>query len=446
MSELWPQLARDCGLDLVTIATLAEMDERAFAATLVAGAGQDDQVEELLNGLSSKRDIAVVSASTDHRVALDMLRAGASEYFALPDDLELLRTWMRERAVRFTERESRDGFVAAQHAKYDFREILGASGALQAALTRAARIIPHADVTVLLTGETGTGKELVARAIHYNGPRRDAPFVDINCAAIPEQLLESELFGHEKGSFTGATATKPGLFEVAHRGTLFLDEIAHLALPLQGKLLRALEERQIRRVGGTRTLDVNVRVIAATHVNLQDAVRDGRFREDLYYRVNVVPIELPPLRVRQGDIALLAEHFLHAFARQYGVPAKSLARKAMEMLLEHSWPGNVRELRNAMERALLLAPGAAIDAQDLQLHGTARESSLGSTTLVFPASADALLRSAARAMVYLSGGNKSRAARRLDISRARLLRLLDAAQSDLADSSSDADDLPSEDP
>ena len=206
-------------------------------------------MEEHLNALSSKRDIAVVSASTDHRVALEMLRAGASEYFALPDDLELLRAWTSDRAIRFTERASRDGFVAAQHAKYDFREILGRSGALQAALARAARIIPHTDVTVLLTGETGTGKELVARAIHYNGPRRDAPFVDINCAAIPEQLLESELFGHEKGSFTGATATKPGLFEVAHRGTLFLDEIAHLALPLQGKLLRALEERQIRRVG-----------------------------------------------------------------------------------------------------------------------------------------------------------------------------------------------------
>ena len=445
MSELWPQLARDCGLELVTIATLAAADDRAFAATIVACAGHDDQVEEHLNALSSKRDIAVVSASTDHRVALEMLRAGASEYFALPDDLELLRAWTSDRAIRFTERASRDGFVAAQHAKYDFREILGRSGALQAALARAARIIPHTDVTVLLTGETGTGKELVARAIHYNGPRRDAPFVDINCAAIPEQLLESELFGHEKGSFTGATATKPGLFEVAHRGTLFLDEIAHLALPLQGKLLRALEERQIRRVGGTRMLDVNVRVIAATHVNLQDAVREGHFREDLFYRVNVVPIELPPLRVRQGDIALLAAHFLAAFARQYGVPAKSLTRAAMEVLLEHSWPGNVRELRNAMERALLLAPGDAIDAPDLQLHGTQRNTAHGGGTLAFPDTADALLRSAARAMLELSGGNKSRAARRLDISRTRLLRLLDSAQPDFADSSSDADDLPFED-
>ena len=192
-------------------------------------------------------------------------------------------------------------------------------------------------------------------------------------------------------------------------------------------------------------LDVNVRVIAATHVNLQDAVREGHFREDLFYRVNVVPIELPPLRVRQGDIALLAAHFLAAFARQYGVPAKSLTRAGMELLLEHSWPGNVRELRNAMERALLLAPGDAIDAPDLQLHGTQRNTAHGGGTLAFPDTADALLRSAARAMLELSGGNKSRAARRLDISRTRLLRLLDSAQPDFADSSSDADDLPFED-
>ena len=248
------------------------------------------------------------------------------------------------------------------------------------------------------------------------------------------------MFGHEKGAFTGASGAKPGLFEVANRGTLFLDEIAQLALPLQGKLLRALETREVRRLGGTRTVRVDVRILAATHVDLAAAVREGQFREDLYYRLNVVPIELPPLRARRGDIRLLAEHFLGAFATHYHVAPKTLSRNAVELLRDYSWPGNVRELRNAMERALLLGSATTLHAADIVLlPAPAVVPTPYPGGLTFPATADGLLRSAARTMVELYHGNKTAAARRLDISRTRLLRLLDVPPADVDDHAASPD-------
>jgi DNA-binding NtrC family response regulator len=430
LSSVWSRLAEDCELELQLLDSPAEFGRTGQAVRIIAAAGEEERIETLLREAAPAADnIAVVGTVPDHRLASALVRAGAVDYFALPGDYDLLRSWARESAARAESRTRRSGFAEAQNAKYDFTEIFGTSASLLAALDRASRVIPHGDVTVLLTGETGTGKELVARAIHYNGPRKEAPFVDINCAAIPDQLLESELFGHEKGSFTGATATKPGLFEVAQRGTLFLDEIAHLALPLQGKLLRALEERQVRRVGGTRSLDVDVRVIAATHVDLAAAVRNGEFREDLYYRLNVVPIELPPLRERRADICPLAEHFLAAFARQYRLPRPTISRDASAALVAYDWPGNVRELRNAMERALLLSSTTILRATDIVLNPPARSRARGET-LPFPATAHELLRAAARRMVELSAGNKSEAARRFGISRARLLRLLNTTLDD----------------
>jgi len=288
----------------------------------------------------------------------------------------------------------------------------------------------------LLTGETGTGKELVARAIHYNGPRRGAPFVDINCAAIPEHLLESELFGHEKGAFTGATVTKPGLFELANGGTLFLDEVGHLPLVLQGKLLRALEERTIRRVGGTRAMGIDVRVIAATHVELAAAVARREFREDLFHRLNVVPIELPALRARREDIPLLAHHFLARFAGAYGLPVPLLSTEAERSLARREWSGNIRELRNLMERTLLLTPKRTLDASDFAEPAAVRADE---RDIPFPATMAAMTRAAARAMLVYCDGNKSEAARRLNISRPRLQRLLDATSDDNADLNDDAE-------
>jgi DNA-binding NtrC family response regulator len=290
-------------------------------------------------------------------------------------------------------------------------------------------VIPHGNATVLLTGETGTGKELFARAVHYNGPRRAAPFVDVNCAAIPDQLLESELFGHEKGAFTDAASAKPGLFEVANGGTLFLDEVGHLPLALQGKLLRALQERTARRVGGTRALAFDVRVVAATHVDLGAAVRQRTFREDLYYRLNVVPVHLPPLRERREDVVPLARHFLAALAAEYGLPAPTLGPGAERALLLRRWPGNVRELRNAVERALLLAGAPVLDAADFA-DDHAAPAAGGAGGLPFPATVREIVHAATAAMLELCDGNKSEAARRLGVSRSRLARLLDGTDAE----------------
>jgi transcriptional regulator with PAS, ATPase and Fis domain len=280
-------------------------------------------------------------------------------------------------------------------------------------------------VTVLITGETGTGKELLARAIHYEGPRAAAPFVEINCAAIPASLLESELFGHEKGAFTGAIASKPGLFELAHGGTLFLDEIATMPLELQAKLLRALETREIRRVGGQRTQHIEVRVIAATHGDLRSAIARGEFREDLFYRLNVVALSLPPLRERLQDVEQLAAVFLERLAATYALPVPVLTPALRAALHAHAWPGNVRELRNTIERGLVLSPRGSLDAEALFAMDAPPAGPPGSGPLPFPAAIATITRAAARAMVEFTGGNKSEAARRLEISRPRLNRLLD---------------------
>ena len=423
-AALWPEIAREAGLSLDITSDPAALANDRDTIALIAAGGEEERVDETLRRVASgKTDIGVVGALPSHRFAVSVMHAGAGGYFALPGDAELLRSWIRERADRLRSLQDRSAFAATERAKYTFDGILGASAALRQTLDRAARIIPRATVTVLITGETGTGKELLARAIHYNGPRREAPFVDINCAAIPEQLLESELFGHEKGAFTDARSAKPGLFEMANGGTLFLDEIGHLAPSLQGKLLRALEERQVRRVGGTRSTPIDVRVVAATHVDLAAAVKRGQFREDLYYRLNVVPLELPPLRARREDIAPLAQHFLARFAREYGLPEPSLTAAAQRALKLHVWSGNIRELRNVLERAVLLADDPQIDAADLALgEGTTVRNDTG---LPFPATLAVINSAAVDAMLALCEGNKSDAARRLGISRPRLQRLLD---------------------
>lgn len=431
-AAIWPALAEECGLGLNVVKEPASFDRVTGTVGIVAAAGEEERLEEILRAIApGDVEIAAVGALPSHRLAASAVRAGAQDYFALPGDYELLRSWLRDRAERLRIGLRRQAFAAGEAGKYRFDGILGDSAVLATALERMARVIRHPSVTVLLTGETGTGKELFARAIHYNGPRREAPFVDINCAAIPDQLLESELFGHDKGAFTDARTAKPGLFELANGGTLFLDEIGHLAMPLQGKILRALEERAVRRVGGSRTTPVDVRIIAATHVNLAAAAKRGEFREDLFYRLNVVPIELPPLRARRDDILLLARYFVARFATEYGMPAPTIAAPAERALLARDWPGNVRELRNACERAVLLASGPGLDAHDFAVDEATGAATAGD--LPFPASLGAIARAAAARMLELCGGNKSEAARRLHISRPRLQRLLDTT--------SDSDEL-----
>ena len=437
-ATLWPELATASGASLrmhePTAEGLAAWATERDAIHLLAAGGVESDACSALERIAVPAQTAMVGAAADHRMAVTAMRSGAREYFAIPGDLEALRSWVADGFRRLHEQHNGSAFASREGMKYRFDGILGSSPALRAALTRASRVIPHANVTVLLTGETGTGKELFARAIHYNGARADQPFVDVNCTAIPDNLLESELFGHEAGAFTDARTAKPGLFELADGGTLFLDEMGHLPLPLQGKILRVLEERTLRRVGGTRTIPFDVRVIAATHVDLGAAVTRGEFREDLWYRLNVMPIELPPLRERRDDVIDLAHAFVKKFAVEYGLtPAPQITAAAQRSLADRAWPGNVRELRNVIERALLLCEGSQLDVADLAAEGATVAAGARDGELPWPASLSMLARGAASAMLQRCGGNKSEAARRLGISRPRLQRLLDAQRTGASD-------------
>ena len=289
---------------------------------------------------------------------------------------------------------------------------------------------------MLLLGETGTGKGLVARAIHYSSRRAQGPFVDVNCSAIPSSLLEAELFGYERGAFTDAKSAKPGLFEAAEGGTLFLDEIGHMDPSLQVKLLKAIEDRAVRRLGGLRTTTVRTRVVSATNRNLEAAVAEGAFRHDLYFRINVLTIDIPPLRARGDDILRLARHFLAKFAREYGRPAKTLSAEAEALLLKSAWPGNVRELAHVMERAVLMPTGPAIRLDELGLGASKPASAVvveagGSVSVDFSAGGinleeierDLILRA-----LEASGGNRTQAAKLLGISRDTLRYRLEKYQ------------------
>jgi PAS domain S-box-containing protein len=251
-------------------------------------------------------------------------------------------------------------------SRYDFSKLIGNSKPILDALELAGEVA-GTNTTVLITGESGTGKELLARAIHFNSPRKGGSLVAVNCAAFPEQLLESELFGYDRGAFTGAERTKPGRFELAHGGTLFLDEIAETSLTTQAKLLRVIQEREVEHLGGTRPIQVNVRIITATNRNLEERVREGLFRQDLYYRISVFPIRLPPLRERRQDILPLAGHFLEKFAMETGKKVPGISREARKLLLDHHWDGNVRELQNVIERAVILCRGELITSAHLPI-------------------------------------------------------------------------------
>ncbi len=389
---------------------------------LLAGGAESEALDFLADSGSAGARY-LIGAAADHRIAAAALQSGARDYFALPDDLDLLRRCLERLAREAASRVEAGRFADAERRATGFEAIIGSSAALRQSLDQAARVAPLRDLTVLIGGETGTGKELLARALHYGSPRAGDPFVEVNCAAIPSNLLESELFGHERGAFTGAVAAKPGLFEIAHGGTLFLDEIGTLPLELQPKLLRALETRSIRRVGGQQSRQVDVRVVAASHVDLGLAVRQGEFREDLYYRLNVVTLVLPPLREREGDVELLARTFVERIATSYGLPVPELSQETRTALRAHRWPGNVRELRNVLERAVVLSPPGTLKLGPLEDARGRGDGSAG--VLPFPATLAEVVRTAAQAMLDLTGGNKSEAARRLGISRPRLQRLLD---------------------
>jgi Nif-specific regulatory protein len=317
--------------------------------------------------------------------------------------------------------ESRELRAAARQWQ-QFPEIVGRSEPMKSVYEMMNRVIPT-DAAVLISGETGTGKELVARAIHFNGPRAKQPFVPVNCGAIPENLLEAELFGHRKGAFTGAVTDRRGLFEAANGGALFLDEVADLPLVLQPKLLRVLQNGEIRWVGDNRTFHVDVRVISASNRNLPDMVARGHFREDLFYRLNVIPVELPPLRRRRDDLPLLVNHFLRQSAGRLGKKVDGIAGAALDKLVRHSWPGNVRELENVIERAVVLCSGSKLGEDDILLQDPATSGSedelLDSTASVAEIEKKAVLD-----RLKQFNGNRTRAAASLGISRRTLLNKL----------------------
>jgi DNA-binding NtrC family response regulator len=393
--------------------------------TLILAGGEESAAVDLLVDSKSAEPRFLVGAAADHRIAAAAIQSGVADYFALPGDLDLLRRRLEREAHRAESRVEAGRFAEAERQSNGFQAILGSGAALRRTLEQAARVAAHRDLTVLIGGETGTGKELLARALHYSSPRADEPFVEVNCAAIPGNLLESELFGHERGAFTGAVVAKPGLFEMAHGGTLFLDEVATLPLELQPKLLRALESHTIRRVGGQQSRKVDVRVLAATHVDLGQAVRRGEFREDLYYRLNVVALVLPPLRDRENDVELLARTFVETIATGYRLPVPELGTDSLVALRAYRWPGNVRELRNVMERAVVLSEPGTLRLEPLGEGASGSQPTGTVGPLPFPAPLEEVIGAAARAMLDYTGGNKSEAARRLGISRPRLQRLLD---------------------
>jgi DNA-binding NtrC family response regulator len=313
--------------------------------------------------------VILVTAYGSIEEAVTAMKDGAFDFIQKPVDLDHLKLLL-ERAAKQQELLRENLLLREEYAaRYGFPRIVGEHPSMKEA-SQIVQRVAATDSTVLLLGESGTGKELFARAVHHLSPRADSPFVALNCAAIPEGLVENELFGHERGAYTGAGARKIGKLELAHRGTLFLDEIGDLPLSIQSKLLRVLEEKKFERVGGTQEIEVNVRILTATNKDLRAAVEDKSFREDLYFRIAAVPITIPPLRDRGNDVQLLADHFLERFRREFRKPALHFTEEARARLLTYPWPGNVRELQNAIERAAILANGPEIDAGALQLPPT----------------------------------------------------------------------------
>ena len=308
---------------------------------------------------------------------VDAIRAGAENFVQKPWDNEKLLADIRAAVARHRAEEEVVQLKRTLKQRYNFENIVGKSEPMLRLFDLVAQIAPSRS-TILIQGESGTGKELIAKAIHANSPRRDRPFVPVNTGAVPSELLESTLFGHVKGAFTSAVTAKKGLFEVANGGTLFLDEIGTMSMDMQAKILRVLQDRRFMHLGGVQEIQVDVRIIAATNVNLQEAVRNGAFREDLFYRLNVICLELPPLRSRREDVPLLAAHFLKHYAKENGTEDRSLSPEAMRVMMDYEWPGNVRELENAMERGVVLSTSRTItpDLLPTQLTGSTYSSSL----------------------------------------------------------------------
>lgn len=376
--------------------------------------------------------VIMLSAQESIDVALNTLKLGAADYFSKPIDLPKLEFAIKNALKLAALSREVENLQESVGVRLHFDNIVSQSGEMQDVFKLVNKVI-HVDICVLILGESGTGKELIARAIHYNSNRRSGPFVVVNCASIPHDLLESELFGHEKGSFTGAIQRRIGKFEQANGGTIFLDEIGELDLSLQSKILRVIQEKQFDRVGGSETLTTDARLIFATHRNLWEEVKQKVFREDLYYRISTFPIMLPPLRQRKSDILILADHFLKTLGKELGKPNIQFSRKALDLLYTYPWPGNVRELENVIQRGLVLTEGQILTERELpifiQSYGSAETDIKQSS--IFQENQDTIIpfekikENAVQQALKITNGNIAEAAQKLKIGRATLYRLVE---------------------
>ncbi len=360
--------------------------------------------------------IIVITAYSTVENAVEAMKAGAADFLPKPFSMDHLLTVIAKALEVRRLRDENLELRAQLSRRYAFDNIIGRSPAMQEIFATIERVAPT-NATVLIAGESGTGKDLIARAIHHHSPRRDQPFVKINCAAIPETLLESELFGYEKGAFTGATTSKPGKFELADKGTVFLDEIGDVPPAIQVKLLRVLQDKEFERLGSNKVRRVDVRIIAATNADLRSAIESGQFREDLYYRLNVVPINVPPLRQRKEDIPALVDHFIKKYAAEFGRPVAGISDEALEILMKHHWPGNVRELENVIERAVVLCTGERLEAKDIKLDPATRPQAANDFFLPEGMTLEEHERQLILKALERAKGNKSLAARMLGITR-----------------------------
>ncbi|NUM74103.1 sigma-54-dependent Fis family transcriptional regulator, partial [candidate division KSB1 bacterium] len=367
--------------------------------------------------------VVMMSAHGTIEKAVKSMKLGAYDFIQKPFPSDRLLVTVRNALTTSSLKQEIDSLRSELKDRFQFKNIIGQSGVMQEVF-RALEKVVNSNVTVLIQGESGTGKELIARAIHYHNPQRsNKPFVAVNCSALPESLLESELFGHEKGAFTGATGKRIGKFEVASGGSIFLDEIGLMTPATQAKMLRILQEREFERVGGNELVKVDVRVISATNKDLEEAVRTNEFREDLFYRISVFPIKLPPLRDRREDIPLLAAHFIDKFARQESKEVEGIAPDALELLMAYNWPGNVRELENAIERAVVLSSTREITPKDLP--NTVRsigEKRIYESDNTLSSWIEKLEEEALRNALLENGGNISQTAKKLGIGRATIYR------------------------
>ncbi len=379
-----------------------------------------------------KLPVIMITADNDVQHAVEVTKLGAYDYLVKPVDKERLLTTLSRALSHGSLEKEVERLKGELSDRYQLRNIVGSSAAMRTVYDQIEKVL-ESEITVFIAGESGTGKELVAKAIHYASLRSDGPFIDVNCAAIPEGLQESELFGHEKGAFTGAVATHPGKFEQANGGTIFLDEVGEMSPSAQARLLRVLQERVLQRVGGMDTIELDVRVVSASNRNLATMVEENSFRQDLFYRLVVFPISLPPLRDRREDIPLLVEHFLEKYARDAGKRVTRVEAKAMEALASHGWPGNVRELENVIHRTLLVSAGLELTLDDLppgiskgeDAAVPAPETSAEGLAGLDSMNLEELERNAIIRAMERNQGNLSDVARQLGIGRSTLYRKLE---------------------